>query len=139
MSTIAVEDLRLVTIMSGDNFDGLMNFGVVILEKEGLKIPLDILGSMRFTHKDAYHVICDFEPRLKHMRETFEDLGCFDFDFITDVLSYKGLDEVRGETNYLLQDDLVASQENINRIQEAYLMSVTDKDIKIPVIHTTKY
>lgn len=140
--TIDLREYRLFINMAGQDFDGCMNFGAIILENNGKQYPLDILSTEGYAkdklHPDEvgeYHLFCKFEDDLDETEDMFDDMG---YDFDQDISKMLHDPNTRAWMDLIIHDtteDEKASCINIGRIKEMGIFKVGEEETFLDVIH----
>ncbi|MBD0788163.1 hypothetical protein HUO09_17550 [Vibrio sp. Y2-5] len=127
--------LRLEIILSGNDFDGDLNFGAVELidQKNYLLDSLDTRGNpVMMDGREVYRLETTFET-YENTIDTFSDYdkGVYDFhQSLMEVLKKMPMARVNLHTEF--RSD--AEYNNINRVISMRLFD-TESDLSIPVVH----
>lgn len=145
---VDLRNYRLFIEMAGDNFDGLLNFGAVILLNNGKQYLLDITdteGNIKQAATEqaigTYHLYSKFEDDLAETEEMFRDDPDYDFDQdLAALLADKNtLAFINLEYHGGLSDELKDSRINMGRIRKMGLIDMRDENYFLKVQMSDKY
>lgn len=144
MNRHAIFDLYLEVVLTGNEFDGALEFNTVELEAGGKKYLLDIIDTEGFNHADSenpeqsiYALMSNFESDESETMDVFSDSD--EYDFSVDLEKFLKSDDIKAVTN-LYRDDLEEeSIANIGRIKSLSLRSRTQPEFSLPVKQDDTY
>lgn len=119
---------EMITEMTGEHFDGLLNFGVVLVRSKtaGKVAVLDAVQTIccpctENTNKLVLSTV--FENDFSEVLEiSTSDDGKYDgYEMVQDCLPLLDIDDVEVITSLELLDDVQSCNANIARVQELYL------------------
>jgi hypothetical protein len=129
---IDLRKFRLCIDLSGNDFDGMLNFGAIVLVNENKKYLMDIVETEGFKQEDAakgYQLISKFEDDLEETEDMFADMG---YDFNQDLKKLLSDPETKAYINLEYHGsgdaDLKASLLNIDRIESMKIIHIDEPE-----------